>query len=173
MRPLQNYTALKLQRSARGYPPWFETPTELHCSQTAGNGEECIASLRPLQNYTALKRDKHLVTLPQGLRPLQNYTALKRSLRLRGFGFLFETPTELHCSQTWTFWRWLYPRFETPTELHCSQTQIRIRQKRHGLRPLQNYTALKQSTSLPTFRAGLRPLQNYTALKRFKYSLCR
>ena len=55
----------------------------------------------------------------------------------------FETPTELHCSQTeWPCCKaaaW----FETPTELHCSQTWQLTTSRGLCLRPLQNYTALK------------------------------
>ena len=36
--------------------------------------------------------------------------------------FLFETPMELHCSQTQLYSVFCPDGFETPMELHCSQT---------------------------------------------------
>ena len=55
----------------------FETPMELHCSQT--NPAACATSpgLRPLWNYTALKHNRHNNYCDWSLRPLWNYTALK------------------------------------------------------------------------------------------------
>ena len=35
----------------------------------------------------------------------------------------FETPMELHCSQTGVRFIFSYTMFETPMELHCSQTK--------------------------------------------------
>ena len=58
LRPLWNYTALKLQDKA----------------------VLRLVSLRPLWNYTALKPLHPLTYQQNRLRPLWNYTALKRSL---------------------------------------------------------------------------------------------
>ena len=100
----------------------FETPMELHCSQTTSAQWETRDSLRPLWNYTALKhlwqggKQKsslrplwNYTALKQGgfcfgnllcLRPLWNYTALKQASVKQAVRGLFETPMELHCSQT-------------------------------------------------------------------------
>ena len=95
---------------------------ELHCSQTVCFVHFLSDSLRPLWNYTALKLDS-----TKGVR---------------------------------------IDRFETPMELHCSQTSNTTRSiRRDSLRPLWNYTALKPTGVTTSRRTGLRPLWNYTALK--------
>ena len=58
----------------------FETPMELHCSQTTELLTPVDGRLRPLWNYTALKPLHPLTYQQNRLRPLWNYTALKRSL---------------------------------------------------------------------------------------------
>ena len=57
-------------------------------------------------------------------------------------------------------------KFETPMELHCSQTERLCTVDRGCLRPLWNYTALKPVCGRWVEREGLRPLWNYTALKQ-------
>ena len=79
---------------------------------------------------------------------------------------LFETPMELHCSQTKARTAKHPSRFETPMELHCSQTYLVGCACVRSLRPLWNYTALKLFRALDFDDIGLRPLWNYTALKR-------
>ena len=65
--------------------------------------------------------------------------------------FLFETPMELHCSQTQLYSVFCPDGFETPMELHCSQTGIASPSKVFSLRPLWNYTVLK-----PTWKSRAR-----------------
>ena len=123
----------------------FETPMELHCSQTKNEPCKTSLCLRPLWNYTALKPQVIATAADRSLRPLWNYTALKRT-RARWKPFLvwdpygitllsnhenwiihhcqFETPMELHCSQTLLNVLLTIPTFETPMELHCSQTRL-------------------------------------------------
>ena len=100
----------------------FETPMELHCSQTVMKSIEIFDGLRPLWNYTALKHRSRQQRERASLRPLWNYTALKRVNLLPFRTCLFETPMELHCSQTSLIDRTIDDTFETPMELHCSQT---------------------------------------------------
>ena len=77
----------------------------------------------------------------------------------------FETPMELHCSQTQLYSVFCPDGFETPMELHCSQTILRSQGISIRLRPLWNYTALKLSWVDSSKYICLRPLWNYTALK--------
>ena len=77
----------------------------------------------------------------------------------------FETPMELHCSQTPQILFIVLKWFETPMELHCSQTNGKPILSSSGLRPLWNYTALKQDLGHFSIENSLRPLWNYTALK--------
>ena len=56
--------------------------------------------LKPLWNYTALKHPAANASIPPGLRPLWNYTALKHAWNSSNEIVQFETPMELHCSQT-------------------------------------------------------------------------
>ena len=137
---------------------------ELHCSQTLELQQYYAESLRPLWNYTALKQSVFSAVLSVCLRPLWNYTALKlvpasiagfRGLRpLWNYTALKLVP-ELHSDG----------KFETPMELHCSQTSCFRWWLFVGLRPLWNYTALKPFVTVPVQLIGLRPLWNYTALK--------
>ena len=146
-----------------------------------------LSCLRPLQIYTALKPyldnrkiitvwDPYKFTLlsnlgsghfrrdrfetPTNLHCSQTYEQLRTPY------ILFETPTNLHCSQTFFQSRHKYLSFETPTNLHCSQTWFPRHHLPSGLRPLQIYTALKPVLCLKRARQGLRPLQIYTALKQ-------
>ena len=143
LRPLWNYTALKPNAKEREGAQQFETPMELHCSQTSRLSE--------------LGRDKF--ETPMELHCSQ--TSLHGFTKSR----LFETPMELHCSQTTLLRRRLPPKFETPMELHCSQTTTLATGRNTGLRPLWNYTALKHVVAFALLFYRLRPLWNYTALK--------
>ena len=58
LRPLWNYTALKLECHGKILAQRFETPMELHCSQTMLPSVSSAERLRPLWNYTALKRQE-------------------------------------------------------------------------------------------------------------------
>ena len=77
LRPLWNYTALKPITQLSGFASKFETPMELHCSQTTMIPSDSAFCLRPLWNYTALKPVSLARLTKKRLRPLWNYTALK------------------------------------------------------------------------------------------------
>ena len=107
------------------YHGTFETPMELHCSQTKLVRLMHRASLRPLWNYTALKLVKVTWYLFVGLRPLWNYTALKQAVEelAEGYGL----------RPLWNYTA-LKHSWERPDLEDC-------------LRPLWNYTALKPKTN--------------------------
>ena len=168
LRPLWNYTALK--------------PRETLQPRAYG--------LRPLWNYTALKQNGHRklpieVWDPYGITLLSNTLTSKYqdSYVWDPYGITllsnvpvptsylpkFETPMELHCSQTTSKCSKCYQRFETPMELHCSQTALLLLLFPECLRPLWNYTALKLHARGWRQSVCLRPLWNYTALKHIAF----
>ena len=77
LRPLWNYTALKL------WTAWLPYPS----------------GLRPLWNYTALKRDASYIGLTLVWDPYE-ITLLSNLLPPLKHFSMFETPMKLHCSQT-------------------------------------------------------------------------
>ena len=139
---------------------------ELHCSQTCGRFGLPADCLRPLWNYTALKHTNEAPSLSFCLRPLWNYTALKLVQGFKRCLRQFETPMELHCSQTCLF---LLPSIFSlrPLWNYTALKQLYNKQKESKrLRPLWNYTALKLISRKRANLTSLRPLWNYTALKR-------
>ena len=116
---------------------------ELHCSQTILVTLSSLISLRPLWNYTALKPVSRNLSRRFRLRPLWNYTALKHKLNISA-DYLRLRPlwnyTALKPNTEFTE----LPLFETPMELHCSQTLLATHSSGRSLRPLWNYTALKR-----------------------------
>ena len=56
----------------------FESPLEIHGSQTTRRRTACAAGLSPLWKYMALKPPYEWERLNSGLSPLWKYTALKR-----------------------------------------------------------------------------------------------
>ena len=139
---------------------------ELHCSQTMSVVTGRLNGLRPLWNYTALKQALECAFTVVGLRPLWNYTALKLNRTSGAFGdglrplwnYTALKPSPQSCT-SWSL-------FETPMELHCSQTAVARLSYAISLRPLWNYTALKQKRHRNEIASRLRPLWNYTALKQ-------
>ena len=92
----------------------------LHCSQT---------SLQPIRP-------------PKSLIPYE-FALLSNRLKDFKHTYKFDSPTNLHCSQTTKIKRnWPLP-FDSPTNLHCSQTGIKIVPQARSLIPLRICTALK------------------------------
>ena len=92
----------------------------LHCSQT---------SLQPIRP-------------PKSLIPYE-FALLSNRLKDFKHTYKFDSPTNLHCSQTTKIKRnWPLP-FDSPTNLHCSQTGIKIVPQARSLIPLRLCTALK------------------------------
>ena len=56
----------------------------------------------------------------------------------------FESPMDLHYSQTWSLAPFLTYKFESPMDLHYSQTSHAFRYTKTSLNPLWIYTTLKQ-----------------------------
>ena len=56
---------------------------------------------------------------------------------------MFDSPTNLHCSQTARTYRGHGIRFDSPTNLHCSQTGVYLDKANPSLIPLRICTALK------------------------------
>ena len=166
MRPLRNYTTLKLGvqklrvrlrlRPLRNYTT-LKQVTSYDC--------DCVC-LRPLRNYTTLKPP---VAAVNGLTEFETPKKLHYSQTLMSLWKLrrkFETPKKLHYSQTADVRRRLERRFETPKKLHYSQTRDLVSRTGNGLRPLRNYTTLKLACGEYGDNTCLRPLRNYTTLKR-------
>ena len=86
--------------------------------------------------------------------------------KLQIWKLLFDSPTNLHCSQTvkkhFSTWKW----FDSPTNLHCSQTAFNISFTVLCLIPLRICTALKQKKSTTDSMWSLIPLRICTALKQ-------
>ena len=144
LRPLWIYTALKPRPLGIRSTMLFETPMNLHSSQTQ-------------QLAFSLWSD---VWDPYEFTQLSNGDRLQRTFER------FETPMNLHSSQTKNGQNSLTIMFETPMNLHSSQTRVRLIRGVISLRPLWIYTALKLTCGAYPPNAGLRPLWIYTALKQ-------
>ena len=77
----------------------------------------------------------------------------------------FDSPTNLRCSQTGILLFILCDLFDSPTNLHCSQTQGRTVPSARCLIPLRICTALKPCCSQCPDDCSLIPLRICTALK--------
>ena len=80
--------------------------------------------------------------------------------------FQFESPLEIHGSQTPMILTPDFLLFESPLEIHGSQTSPPAPCTSAGLSPLWKYTALKLGESKKRLEYSLSPLWKYTALKQ-------
>ncbi len=99
----------------------FESPMDLHYSQTNTSVPVPTGSLNPLWIYTTLKQNLQDAENYISLNPLWIYTTLKP------VGFFNFSDNE----------------FESPMDLHYSQTLIMSARKNLSLNPLWIYTTLK------------------------------
>ena len=114
----------------------------LHCSQTSLQPIRPPKSLIPYEFAllsNRLKDFKHTYKFdsPTNLHCSQT-TKIKRNWPLP-----FDSPTNLHCSQTEQSLIIFARKFDSPTNLHCSQTGIKIVPQARSLIPLRICTALK------------------------------
>ena len=187
----------------------FDSPTNLHCSQTSSCYLTARFRLIPLRICTALKRSQYaehqrFVWFPYEFALLSNLYLVQNIyagvwfpyefalLSNRRIAYLltgkFDSPTNLHCSQTWEAVKIFAKMFDSPTNLHCSQTgdynlgnlimfdsptNLHCSQTYAPLIafdicliPLRICTALKLKTGQTIYFRGLIPLRICTALKQ-------
>ena len=137
----------------------------LHCSQTKSEFEFIFLSLISLRICTTLKLVDEASGVADRLIPLRICTTLKLILPFFGVLALFNSPTNLHYSQT-SCRSALYSMCLIPLRI-CTTLKrsdnVPLRYRR--LIPLRICTTLKLVCIVPSIQISLIPLRIYTTLK--------